>query len=704
MIATPIQSNQAFSAGGGSSTFATLSFSNANGVSFSNNAGQVQATVATNYQSQGAYLTTAMLSNAGSDFVGLNSALTANGVSASINSSGISLNFPAFLTTAALSNHSHNLATTTTNGALIVVATTNSVGATFAVPPFLTTAQPVGDYLTTAMLSNQSSLFAGVGETVGTTAGTDLVMTVDTAGVSIGYPRWITTQSGQAFSADASSTFQTLIFQDSNGISFSNNAGALRITHGLQFTSATSAITSAAMAATSRPAFSADASSTFQTLSFQDSNGISFSNNAGAVRLTHGLQFTSATSAITANAQNTSVSSRFGQSWELEGNNTAGTTVSAQGSVWYFSGGNNMTLSGNSNTIIFSAGAGGAAGTLTNFYEPFYMLDGTATYSQSLSQLNVQPFTLDDNISFGQIQMLAIGTLPATSFSNSLSGRLTNSTQRFLYSNHYTVGNTEFYDLFLFQRGTGKFTTAIQTFASTRNSFATNYQFTNWGDATLTNASGGSLRGSQTVSITVSYPFMTSAQSIDGASTHTTWQSGYTTWTSAANNSSSFTYSTSAARTLSIGSTFPATVGWSGAKMVNFNFATSLTAGAYWLGMLRHSSSSGASATNHSFTGAAGTGNSFSTSYNSTAVAVTQTLQFIGKTNTIVNSIGFLGFITTNNLAPNVGLGSFSGTWASNTTYLNNAANPAGAIAYSQIRTQSSFFQTWFQMGSNRMG
>ena len=51
-----------------------------------------------------AFLTTARASN---DAVGLNTALTANGVSWTVNSSGISLNVPAFLTTAALSNHSH---------------------------------------------------------------------------------------------------------------------------------------------------------------------------------------------------------------------------------------------------------------------------------------------------------------------------------------------------------------------------------------------------------------------------------------------------------------------------------------------------------------------------------------------------------------------------------------------------------------------
>jgi len=46
----------------------------------------------------------------------------------------------------------------------------------------------------------------------------------------------------------------------------------------------------------------------------------------------------------------------MGASWELEGANTAGTTSSSFERV-YFSGGNNITLSGNDNTIVFSVGA-----------------------------------------------------------------------------------------------------------------------------------------------------------------------------------------------------------------------------------------------------------------------------------------------------------------------------------------------------------
>jgi len=106
-LTTAMQSNAAtisninVSGGTTSSNMSAINFVNSNGVSWSlDTASKVYATVATNYQSQGAYLTTAMASNRGSDFMGTNTALTANGVSMTANSSGLSLNFPAFLTTA----------------------------------------------------------------------------------------------------------------------------------------------------------------------------------------------------------------------------------------------------------------------------------------------------------------------------------------------------------------------------------------------------------------------------------------------------------------------------------------------------------------------------------------------------------------------------------------------------------------------------
>jgi hypothetical protein len=120
--------SHAFSASGGSSVFQTINFANSNGITFSNSNGSVIAS------HNG--LTTARVSN---DAIGLNSGLTANGVSMTANSSGLSLNFPAFLTTAAQSGHSHgnptlaltNLSGTTASASngLTISLSANSPGA-----------------------------------------------------------------------------------------------------------------------------------------------------------------------------------------------------------------------------------------------------------------------------------------------------------------------------------------------------------------------------------------------------------------------------------------------------------------------------------------------------------------------------------------------------------------------------------------------
>lgn len=160
------QSNQAISAANGSFTFQTASFANSNGVSFSTGTQGIFATVQTNY------LTTARSSN---DAVGLNTALTGNGVAWTVNSSGISLNVPA--------------------------------------------------YLTTAMVSDAGSNF------VNTSAGlnlTNVSATFNSNSISISVVAGLTSQSNQAISAsNGSFAFQTATFGNSNGVSFLTSNGSI---------------------------------------------------------------------------------------------------------------------------------------------------------------------------------------------------------------------------------------------------------------------------------------------------------------------------------------------------------------------------------------------------------------------------------------------------------------------------------------------
>lgn len=126
-----------------------------------------------------------------------------------------------------------------------------------------------------------------------------------------------------------SQNLNSLKFADSNGISFGLSVSTITASHN-------------GLTSQSNPAFSAGAaSSEFQTLSFQDSNGLSFSNNAGAIRITHALQYTSATSNITSNALHSSASRVI--NIVAATNNTGGGTASLSSNV-SFSAANGLTF------------------------------------------------------------------------------------------------------------------------------------------------------------------------------------------------------------------------------------------------------------------------------------------------------------------------------------------------------------------------
>ncbi len=236
------------SAGTASNNLSALTFNNSNGVSFGLNGSVITATVGTNYQSQGAYLTTAMLSNAGSNFVGLNSALTGNGISATINSSGISINAPAYLTTAqpvgpylttamlsnAVTLSNINISGGTTSSNISALQFSNSNGVSFGFDGTMITAtvatnyQSTGAYLTTAMLSNAGSSFV---QATAAFAGTNASGTIASNGISISVA---SPDNGVAIKGSGAQTQNTgtIEFANSNGITFGlSNNGTMTASH-----------------------------------------------------------------------------------------------------------------------------------------------------------------------------------------------------------------------------------------------------------------------------------------------------------------------------------------------------------------------------------------------------------------------------------------------------------------------------------------
>lgn len=152
------------SAGTTNATVGGVSFANSNGVSFGVNGQTVTATVQTNY------LTTAMASNRGTDFVQATAAFAGTNASGTIASNGISVSVGNYLTTAAQSNHSHGNPT---------LNLTNLSGTTASNSAGFTLSLSAGNYLTTARASNDA-----VGLNTALTAG-PLALTVNSSGISL---------------------------------------------------------------------------------------------------------------------------------------------------------------------------------------------------------------------------------------------------------------------------------------------------------------------------------------------------------------------------------------------------------------------------------------------------------------------------------------------------------------------------------------
>lgn len=200
---------------GSSQSVGAIEFSNANGVSFGMAGSTVTATVATNYQSQGAYLTTAALSNHSHGNPTL--ALTSLSGTTASNSAGftLSLSAGAYITTGALSNHSHGDPT---------LALTNLSGTTASNSAGFTLSLSAVNALTTAALSNHShgNPTLALTNISGTTASNSAGLTLSLSAAAPG------AGGGVNFSAGTTSgNLDSVVFSNSNGVSFGLNGSTI---------------------------------------------------------------------------------------------------------------------------------------------------------------------------------------------------------------------------------------------------------------------------------------------------------------------------------------------------------------------------------------------------------------------------------------------------------------------------------------------
>lgn len=359
------------SAGGDTASLGTVVFSNSNGMSFGVN-GQ---TVTASHNG----LTTARASN---DAVGLNTALTAGPLAWTVNSAGISLNAGSAAGT-----------TSGFGGNLISGSMThNTAGLNLSLN------HPA--WLTTAMASNAATL-SNIRVSAGTTSNLLSALTfADGNGVSFGLNastltashNGLTSQSNQnVTAANGGFAFQTLSFSNLNGISFGTSAGsAITASHNALTTARAStdaiglntaqsnvtwtvnssglsldargyagtgttfngANVSGSMTVNSNgvqlslsagaggggvtPVASAsNGSFSFTTLAFSNANNVTFGTSAGSI-------ITASVAAPGAAAENNNIN--------LLGANTAGNTTASGSTIGY--SGINLTLSGTNGSVV----------------------------------------------------------------------------------------------------------------------------------------------------------------------------------------------------------------------------------------------------------------------------------------------------------------------------------------------------------------
>lgn len=423
----------AYSAANGSANFSTIKFADSNGVSFSTGTQGVYATVATNYQSQGAYLTTARASN---DGIGLNTALTANGVSVTANSSGLSLNFPAFLTTAAQSNHSHGnptLALTNLSG----TTASNSAGFTLSLSAG---AGGAGDGVNILAAGTQTANTTG---TVLFNNANGVTFGMSNNSVITASHNGITVQSLQpvAYSAaNGSANFSTLQFANSNGVSFSTG------TQGLYATVKTDYLTTARA---SNDAIGLNTALTANGVSVTaNSSGLSlnfpaFLTTAAQSNHSHGnptlaLTNLTGTTASASNGFTISLSAAAPgaaaeNNWfNLQGNTASNSTAS--GSTIMLSAGNNITLAATNGSVIRIDAAAGGGGFTNSTFIPYYPF-ATSTRTMgaqgtSTASIHFFPMSIEHDIAFNNVRI----QFTNSHVTSSVSGRQTVSWNFGLYS------------------------------------------------------------------------------------------------------------------------------------------------------------------------------------------------------------------------------------------------------------------------------
>lgn len=291
----------AYSAANGSANFSTLTFANSNGVSFSTGTQGVYATVKTDYQSSNANYLTSQSNQAFSAANGSQTFQTitfanSNGVSFSTGTQGLYAShdgFPSSATTK-FAGTGTTFNGTNVNGSLTL--NSNGIRVDLSVSP-----GGAADGYNSAQFTNSTAnstmplLWAGNSNgsgniTLGLT-GSTITGSAPSGG------------AGAAISAGAASqNTGTVIFSNSNGVSFGLNAGTLTASHNGLTQQSTQPV-----------AYSAgNGSANFSTLKFADSQGVSFSTGTQGIYATVKTDYQSSNANYLTSQSNQAISAANG--------------------------------------------------------------------------------------------------------------------------------------------------------------------------------------------------------------------------------------------------------------------------------------------------------------------------------------------------------------------------------------------------------
>jgi hypothetical protein len=362
----------------------------------------------------------------------------------------------------------------------------------------------------TGAQSNQSAGFYGVGNTTQNSSTTLDARTLSFGGrgdITVGYSNGTVQISGNQTNQSAglyalgnttqnSSTTldaRTLSFNGLGGMTVGYSNGSIQLSAP---TTAAQTNQSVGFYAVGNTTQNSSTTLDARTISFNAIGSITAGFSNGSIQLSLGNYLT--TAALSGD------SSKYVQNWKATGN-TSGTTSSAQGSDLWFSGGANVTISGSSNSIVFSAGntiktfqggisnlgtTAGSTGTVDAQlvfvgsnditlsgsteaglhsatvsivgvpHQSYFRFgedpNNTVTFSFAQSTSYFAPFELQRNYSFDRMRVLASGSVAAS------------STQATTGGTSFSMSAITSHNIVMYSRGVGANSQSLQFLTSTQ--------------------------------------------------------------------------------------------------------------------------------------------------------------------------------------------------------------------------------------------